>query len=227
MAQDLECEQDGAATRLTCTSCDSPICPKCFVRTPVGFKCRRCVGAAAPARRRRPSRAAVATVAIVLAGIAGLGGWWLFGPDDEPLVDQSARYSGLSPRDIERAFLGEPGSDGPLTFTATGFQCGPGGAEGALGGRVPQGRFCTLLLTVQNTGTQPETFVAAEQFLIDVESKRYRPDEDPELASRVVNPGNELRATLRFDVPASVTPDEAELHRARRTGGVRMLLRPR
>ena len=88
-----------------------------------------------------------------------------------------------------------------MTFTATGFECGPSGAAGAVDGRVPQGRFCSLRLRVQNTGTQPETFFAAEQSVLDSQARRYRPDDDPALASRVVNPGNELTATLLFDVP--------------------------
>ena len=225
---DLECQRDGVATRLTCTGCDSPICPKCFVRTPVGFKCRTCVGVAPGGRARRPApRRTVGVVAVVAAAGLAVLGWALLRPGDEPLVDESARYSGLSQRDIERPFLGEPGREGALTFTATGFECGPAGVDGAVRGRVPQGRFCTLVLRVQNTGAQPETFLAGSQFLVDSESRRYRADDDPELASRVVNPGNELTATLVFDVPPAVTPDEAELHRLERSQGVRMLLRPR
>lgn len=228
MAQELRCETDDAATRLTCTSCDAAICPKCFVRTPVGFKCRTCVGAAPrPGGRERSSRTTVVAVALAVAGVLALVGWRLLGSGEEPLGDQSARFSGQSARDIERPFLGEPGSEGPLTFTATGFECGVEGAAGAVGGRVPQGRFCSLRLTVQNTGTQPETFLAAQQALLDPQARRYRPDDDPDLASRVVNPGNELTATLLFDVPPSVTPDEAELHRFERSRGVRVLLRPR
>ncbi|MDP8937889.1 MAG: DUF4352 domain-containing protein [Actinomycetota bacterium] len=172
------------------------------------------------------SRATGAVAVVAVAGLAVVG-WLLLRPGDEPLVDESARYSGLSQRDIERPFLGEPGREGPLTFTATGFECGAVGADGAVRGRVPQGRFCTLAVRVQNTGTQPETFLAGSQFLVDAESRRYRPDDDPELASKVVNPGNELTATLLFDVPPAVTPDEAELHRSERSQGVRMLLRPR
>jgi hypothetical protein len=226
VAQRLECEQDGATTRLTCTRCSTPICPRCFVRTPVGFKCRACTGTVPPGRASGRSRTVVATVAVVLAAAAALVGLRLVGGGDEPLVDESARYSGLSARDVERPFLGERRSEGPLAFTATAFECA-GGGESAPAARAPQGRYCTLALTVANTGTEPETFVAAEQFLIDAEARRYRPDDDPELASRVVNPGNELRATLVFDVPESTTPDEAELHRFARSGGVRVVLRPR
>jgi len=30
-------------TRLRCNRCGNPICPKCVVQTPVGFRCRQCV----------------------------------------------------------------------------------------------------------------------------------------------------------------------------------------
>jgi hypothetical protein len=32
----------GVETRLTCSSCDDPICPRCMVATAVGQKCPRC-----------------------------------------------------------------------------------------------------------------------------------------------------------------------------------------
>ncbi len=226
MVPDLRCEQDDAATRLTCSSCDDPVCPRCFVRTPVGFKCRSCLGAAGapPPARSAPSWAVATLVGVV--GALALVGWRLLGAGDQSPADLSARYPGRSARDVERPFLGEPGNDGSLTFTATGFEC-DSGSDGAVEERIPQGRFCTLALTVRNTGTQPETFVAAEQLLVDAESRSYRPDPDGASATRVVNPGNELTATLIFDVPPEVTPGQAELHRVARSPGVRVLLRPR
>ena len=30
-------------TRLRCNRCGNPICPKCAVRTPVGFRCQQCI----------------------------------------------------------------------------------------------------------------------------------------------------------------------------------------
>jgi len=35
----------GRETHLRCNLCDSPICPKCAVQTPVGFRCKACVKA--------------------------------------------------------------------------------------------------------------------------------------------------------------------------------------
>jgi hypothetical protein len=31
-------------TNLTCGRCDTPICPRCLVQTPVGARCRKCAG---------------------------------------------------------------------------------------------------------------------------------------------------------------------------------------
>ena len=62
---ELRCARHGVATRLTCVECETPICPDCAIRTPVGFKCPDHATAPAPPRKSR-----FGVVAIVLAGIA-------------------------------------------------------------------------------------------------------------------------------------------------------------
>lgn len=81
----LSCERHGEATRLTCVSCDGPVCPRCSVATGVGLKCEECARPAAtpevalPRPRRRPALAValagliVIVAAFVLAGRAGDG----------------------------------------------------------------------------------------------------------------------------------------------------------
>ena len=60
----LTCPRDGTSTRLTCVECQTPICPKCAVRTPVGLKCPD--HARAPGGARRPqSRRGVALLVVV------------------------------------------------------------------------------------------------------------------------------------------------------------------
>ena len=53
-----------------CSACDAPICAECIVKTPVGFKCRSCVGGSAEAAgarsRRRPAVIAAAVVVVAL-----------------------------------------------------------------------------------------------------------------------------------------------------------------
>ncbi len=39
----VQCPRDpGVETALRCSRCDTPICPKCFIQTPVGARCRDC-----------------------------------------------------------------------------------------------------------------------------------------------------------------------------------------
>lgn len=64
----------------TCAACGSPVCSECVVRTPVGFKCRDCVGGAPEGRRaartsRRPGRARPKGrwMLVVSASVAAVG----------------------------------------------------------------------------------------------------------------------------------------------------------
>lgn len=77
----LTCGRDGAATRLRCAECQAPICPACFVRTPVGLRCPDCAVASGPPAREyeaetRPRWLAPAVVAAAVA-IALAGAVWL------------------------------------------------------------------------------------------------------------------------------------------------------
>jgi hypothetical protein len=65
------------ATRLTCSSCGDPICPRCMVATPVGQKCPRC------ARQSGRAKGTPAPVLLARGFGAGLasaaaGGFLLF-----------------------------------------------------------------------------------------------------------------------------------------------------
>lgn len=40
----LGSSHDHSDTRLACTDCSQPICPKCMVQCAVGFRCRKCAG---------------------------------------------------------------------------------------------------------------------------------------------------------------------------------------
>lgn len=83
------CARDGVATRLECAECQQPICPACFVRTPVGLRCPDCSAASGPPVRgadARPPWLVPAVVAVVLAvavaGAISLGGR---GGEEQPL----------------------------------------------------------------------------------------------------------------------------------------------
>lgn len=69
-------------TRLRCSRCGKPICPRCAVRTPVGLRCPDCAGtrpsiAANPAGTARAAAAGL-VVAIVVAIAWGFSPAWGF-----------------------------------------------------------------------------------------------------------------------------------------------------
>ena len=65
---ELKCTRHGKPTRITCVTCDTPICPECAIRTPVGFKCPDHATKPAPPRR---SRAGVIAIPLVILGVVG------------------------------------------------------------------------------------------------------------------------------------------------------------
>lgn len=72
MSSELRCATDQALTRLRCAQCDTPICPRCMERTPVGLRCRSCgapANSATSVRSRRGSTRALAGAVIVLVAI--------------------------------------------------------------------------------------------------------------------------------------------------------------
>jgi hypothetical protein len=76
----LTCGRDGAATRLRCAECQAPICPACFVRTPVGLRCPDCAVASGPPAREyeaggRPRWLAPAVVGVVVTIALGGAAW--------------------------------------------------------------------------------------------------------------------------------------------------------
>lgn len=86
------CERHGEATRLTCVDCDTPVCPKCMVRTDVGLKCEDCAQPAAPTPKVRPSRLR-RPVLLMLVGVVVVLVPLLFvvgrGDEDTPLTGRS------------------------------------------------------------------------------------------------------------------------------------------
>ena len=60
----------GTVTYLRCAQCNTPICPRCLVMTPVGAKCRHCARARLqPAFVTRPIDVLIATLATVIGGL--------------------------------------------------------------------------------------------------------------------------------------------------------------
>ena len=66
--EELRCARHpDTPTRLRCTRCARPICPRCFVRTPVGLRCDECAGV-----RALPTYTAAPDVLLKAGGAAML-----------------------------------------------------------------------------------------------------------------------------------------------------------
>lgn len=77
------CARDGEPTRLRRAECQAPICPRCFVRTPVGLRCPDCAVASGPPPTAYEASTwprwlvpvgVVAVLAVALAGAMWIGG---------------------------------------------------------------------------------------------------------------------------------------------------------
>lgn len=66
------CPRDGVDTALTCTNCGTPVCPRCLVRTSVGFRCQSCAAGTAQTARAVPWRWISAVGLIGLAALVAV-----------------------------------------------------------------------------------------------------------------------------------------------------------
>ena len=66
-------------TRLRCSRCGRPICPRCGVRTPVGMRCPDCAGTRSSVAANPTRTLTAAAAGLAVATAAGIG--WGFFPD--------------------------------------------------------------------------------------------------------------------------------------------------
>lgn len=68
-------------TRLRCSRCGKPICPRCGVRTPVGLRCPECAGVRGLPTYRTDSGSLAKGAAIGLAAALAIGVIWGYFPE--------------------------------------------------------------------------------------------------------------------------------------------------
>src|SRR5215216_473210 len=66
-------------TRLRCSRCGRPICPRCGVRTPVGMRCPDCAGTRSSVAANPAGTLTAAVAGLAVATVVGLA--WGFLPD--------------------------------------------------------------------------------------------------------------------------------------------------
>ena len=68
----LTCQRHGQPTRITCVTCDTPICPACAIRTEVGFKCPDHASKAVAPRKSRFQAVGGLLLLVAIAGFIQL-----------------------------------------------------------------------------------------------------------------------------------------------------------
>jgi hypothetical protein len=205
------CERDGATTRLRCAQCDTGICPACLVRTPIGYKCSRCAGAAVDTRRRTRTGRRVVLGAVLTALLALVSVLRSSGDIAPAPVAVPPPATGAGP--ARQPVIGEEAQDGQLVFVVDDFACSAKPADAG-------GKLCSLRFKVRNSSDSPALLLGRFQYLVDSQARTYGADEGLtraayEDSSRSfsdlnVNPGVVVALIFVFDVPDAVEPLEAQ-----------------
>ncbi|MGH9177224.1 MAG: DUF4352 domain-containing protein [Acidimicrobiales bacterium] len=220
--EELECEQHGAPTLLTCAHCGTPLCPRCAVWTEVGQKCATCSGRKAASRSARSRTATFAFIGLA-ALVLGAGAFYL---GSDAFQGSGNSDSSLAATGTPTVGVGEPVTQRGITYVVSKFECGVGSVGPASAGATAAGQFCLLHVTVRNDGGNPVVFPVTQQFLLDDTKRRYTVDPGATIANAVaadrqttpsvlagqLNPGAEVSNVYVYDVPAGVEPAAAELH---------------
>jgi hypothetical protein len=117
--------------------------------------------------------------------------------------------------------VGGIGFDGSFGFTVTHVEYDD---DSIIDGRVAQGRYCLVSLTIENIGDRPHTFSPDVQ-------KAHRSDGSTDAADTAIgfqsetsstslNPHTKIAGTLVFDIPRSAKLVDIELHDSAFSRGV-------
>jgi len=118
--------------------------------------------------------------------------------------------------------IGDPVRDGKLEFTVNSVDCGRKHVGGTYG-ETAQGQFCLVALTVQNIGTESQTFNAGDQIAYDMAGNQITADSMASSESTFledINPGNQVTGVVAFDIPVAQTLSSLELHDSMFSEGV-------
>ncbi len=122
--------------------------------------------------------------------------------------------------------------DGKFEFVVTAFSCGHDSVGRGFVVANAQGQFCVADLTVRNISSERQTFSDVHQKAIDPAGTIYGADtgaglvanENGRAAFTLINPGNEITATIVFDIAKEATVAKLELHDSPLSGGVTVIL---
>lgn len=109
---------------------------------------------------------------------------------------------------VRETDLRKPVRDGSFEFVVSAFTC--------------RGSQCAATMRVENIGKEPGTMFADNQYLFDTQGRRFAAESEltDALLFEELNPGGNVRGTIKWRVPAKFKPDHLELHDSIFSGGV-------
>jgi len=165
-----------------------------------------------------------------IVGLAATSLWAAGASGSSSGSSSSDSSSGSSSKSSAAAVgIGQPASDGKFTFTVNSVKCGiPSVGDTSSGlGATAQGQFCAVNMTVKNTGTEAQEFLASSQYAFNAAGNKLEDSTDAEIwadqAQNVlssINPGNSITTDVYYDIPTDSSITKFELHDGLFSGGV-------
>ncbi|AGL13670.1 DUF4352 domain-containing protein [Actinoplanes sp. N902-109] len=129
--------------------------------------------------------------------------------------------------------MNKPATDGKFEFTVTRMACGVDHVGSETFGTKAQGEFCLIITKVKNVGKSVESFDDSSQKAYTADGVEYSADgaagmdanDDGQTFLEDINPGNQVTATLVFDVPKHTKLASVVLHESSYTAGVKVPLK--
>jgi hypothetical protein len=172
----------------------------------------------------------IGAVALFAIGVGCSSG----GDDDDAAApaaaDPAATTAAKAKPKKAAAGIGDPVRDGKFEFTVAKMDCSKKKVGDQYLSTTAQGKFCLVTLTVKNVGDEAQLFDSSSQKALDASSTAYDADggaamyvnKNAETFLNNINPGNQVKGVIPFDVPKSVTITTLELHDSPFSGGVKV-----
>jgi hypothetical protein len=130
------------------------------------------------------------------------------------------------------AGIGTEVQDGSLAFTVTDVKTGVRVLGDSFLRTEAQGMYVLVHVTVRNIGSESQTFMGANQTLLDAQGREFTADSSAALMNvpnsesffTPINPGNTVEGVLVFDMPEGLSPAAIELHESMFSSGALVTL---
>jgi hypothetical protein len=140
----------------------------------------------------------------------------------------AAATTGGAAANKTRPKLGQPAHDGKFEFTVTNVEYGKTQVGSQYANKTAQGQFVLVHVTVKNVGTEARMFTGATQRAFGDGGVKYENDSMAEVYANGdnqtflnnINPGNEVKGILVFDIPKDKKITSVELHDSMFSSGV-------